>query len=757
MPSAVWWPRLRAVALAAARSGRGAHAAAHQTAAHQTVALRSARPPARLLGAAEAEARRRSIDLTARIKGLPTPEAVAQMHARDGHLFDDINLSAAWYQVHRTTVAWSLERKRGLLGLSRAPEVDEADASPAWPQPQPPPADGAVALLAAHVERRLPHFEPRALAHAAYVAAKLDAQPLLVASAEPLERLVDRCSPRLLANALWAFASRGVRAPGLFSRARDHLVTTDALERFNTHDLSNVAWSFAMVGEASADATLFRALAHAASLTVDDLEPSHVAMIAGALAIAGAREPALFAQLVRRAHAQIDVLEPLSISKLLWAVARSGAGADDVPPGAAEDVARLFDAVLMLPHHRLEALPSRGLCQLIWAFNAARYLHRTPSTQLPPSRAAVGAAGRAEARAADVSGVGGAGGGGSGVASHSQLSRDERDGALIRLLDLSMRRLPTLSPAEQVLVGWAFAPSHLPRVPALLQHVSAAVEPELHELSPQALSMLGWAHAAAFVPSAPLLARLAAVAARRFDELRPQGIVTLLWAALLVGASAEPLLARLARMSPEQLDGFIAPQLTLLGWALCVNGAFPPELLRALLGRINALPPSTYSAHSQMQLHQLNTALALDAPNLGVRVAPELLPTPSPRAEGPSSATHYALSRALSSLYVPHVNEQLLGGLGYRVDVVLTASRHVLQVNGPMHYLPSSREPAPKMLFMRRHIEKAGWTVIDVPYWEMDAHLTVDDVSGGPTSDSMCRYLRALLARHGAACGRPSG
>lgn len=676
------------------------------------------RESTRVLGAA----RQRSIDLTQQIKRLATPQAVAELHGRMGHRFDDLNLSAAWFQVHRTTTAWSIDRKRGLLGpWPDAVVVPRPGTEPAQAQP------GAVAALAAHVQRRLPHFEPRALSHAAYVAGKLDAQPLLVAIERPLTSLLDQCSPRLLANALWAFASRGVPAPELFSRARDHLLSTDALAAYNPHDLASIAWSFATAGVHD-DKQLFHAIAHAASVSIESFPPNELGVLAGALTTAGAREPALLGRLIERAHAQLGALDPQSLSKLLWSIARLGA-CDELPS------ASLFDAVLQLPAHRLHALSGRELCQLIWAFNAARYLHRAP---------AGAGLGGAPPRAAES-------------ACLSRLPPAERQAALSRLLELALGRLPSLSADERVFVAWAFAPSSLPRVPTLLERVHAAVEPQLDSLSPQVLSMLGWAHAAAFVPSAPLLSRLTSIAAARLGEMQPQGIITLLWASLLVGGDSSALLDELGAMAPSRLDGFLASHLSMLGWALCVHRAYPPQLLRALLGRINALPLASFNVYARVQLQQLHAALGFDAAHLGLAVRPGLLEPASLRAAPlHTSNSHAALSRALRSLHVEHANEECVGGLGYPVDIVLRASRHVLQVNGPMHYLPHSRTPGPKMEFVRRHIQRAGWQVIDVPYWEIDKHCTPVDILGGQTSESLRTFLRDLLARHGAACGEPA-
>jgi hypothetical protein len=710
-------------------------------------------------GACAASRRKRSIELTALIKRAATPEQVAQVHQQYEHLFDDINLSAAWFQVHRTTASWSIDRKLRLIGGGGLADNSEGAQLRSKLQR----TDSVAAPLAAHVQRRLPHFEPRALSHAAYVAAKLVAHELLEASIQPLVRSVRACSPRLLANALWAFSSQQVDAPQLFASAREALVETDALEQFNPHDLASTAWSFARAGEH--DSRLFAALAFRARLSLASFSPNEMAVLAGALAEAGAQEPALFASVARRAESQLEALEPSSLAKLAWALAKSRT----IAPG-------FFDRLLTRspPAGLLQASSDRELCQLIWALNAARYLHRLPSTSRsdvaashehspgPGQRALVagvfgrrsrGDAGGDSERGGTVDGqeVVGA----SSSAAHSRLSPSEREDALSHVLDVTIGRLPRLEMHEAVFLAWAFAPSHLPGVPRLLAAVRALVEPQVGALTPQGISMLAWAHGAAYVPAPALLASLARMAATRVDEMQPQGLVTLLWSCLLLGADSSALMAKVVLMGADDLASFPPKALTMLGWLLCADRTYPPALLRALIARINALPLAGFSHHSRMQLLQLQTALELDAPHLDLSIQPRLITQPVERVDllQHSSASHRLVSRALSQIGVAHSNEHQVVGLAYTVDIALHATNHVLQVNGPMHYLPLSETPGPKMRLQRRHIEKAGWRVVDVPYWEIDSQLTADDLAGC-SSKRLKGYLRQLLAAQGAS--RPS-
>jgi hypothetical protein len=55
-----------------------------------------------------------------------------------------------------------------------------------------------------------------------------------------------------LANTAWAFATTGVRAPGLFAALAVHC--EHRMGTFNAQDLANTVWAFAIAGRARAGA-----------------------------------------------------------------------------------------------------------------------------------------------------------------------------------------------------------------------------------------------------------------------------------------------------------------------------------------------------------------------------------------------------------------------------------------------------------------------------------------------------------------------
>jgi len=712
---------------------------------------------------------------TERIRALSTTEDVARLHAQLGHSFDDFNLIAAWTQVGSLTAGWRPERIRGLLGPNLAPPPERrgsnqydpaataAHAATLTPPGRPSGGGSAVgtlgpssahdgsallAPLARQIYDRLPHMSPRALTNAAHVAMKLSARPLLEATEAPLIALAHTLPPRLLSEALGAFASSRVQAPAFYDRAKSLLLGTDVLSSFNPHELALTCSSFSRSGNLCAQ--LFAAISHHAAVRVEEFPAKDLAVLTISLGAACPTGPshknAPLDWLVQSATVQLEkgAFDPRTSSKLAAAFARSGT----MDPS-------FFDALLGLRRARLEMLDDQALCELILAFSKAGYLHGVPRPPLPgaPVAGEIARSRRTERKGplqlTDRKGTITAGSRRTSCALASRLSLATQELALARLLSVAQGRVPSLKPDEMAFLAWAFAPSKLSQVPALLEGVQLAVRPRLRELSSQALSMLGWAHAVAYVPSAPLLGEIADVAASRLGEMQPQGIVMLLWASALVGADASKLIGKVEAMPESALNSFLPASLTMMAWTLIVNRTYPPRLLRALVARINTTPAGAFSRYSRMQLYQLQTALELEVPGLELAVRAELLPPHSANVVVESSATHGAISRALSALGIGHTNEHLVPSVAYPVDIALDASRHVLQVNGPMHYLPDSQQPGRKMLFVRRHLERAGWCVVDIPFWEVDTHLQPTDLHGH-ASKQLKGYLQRLLEEHGA-------
>ena len=70
------------------------------------------------------------------------------------------------------------------------------------------------------------------------------------------------------------------------------------------------------------------------------------------------------------------------------------------------------------------------------------------------------------------------------------------------------------------------------------------------------------------------------------------------------------------------------------------------------------------------------------------------------------------------------VAEDVMTAEGYSIDVVVTTAdgRKVgVEVDGPWHFVGTSRTPNGATLLKRRQLRAAGWALLPVPYWEWDA------------------------------------
>ena len=70
------------------------------------------------------------------------------------------------------------------------------------------------------------------------------------------------------------------------------------------------------------------------------------------------------------------------------------------------------------------------------------------------------------------------------------------------------------------------------------------------------------------------------------------------------------------------------------------------------------------------------------------------------------------------------VREEVRTAEGYSIDVVVaTADGHEVgvEVDGPSHFVGTSRTPNGATLLKRRQLRAAGWALLPVPYWEWDA------------------------------------
>ena len=238
-------------------------------------------------------------------------------------------------------------------------------------------------------------------------------------------------------------------------------------------------------------------------------------------------------------------------------------------------------------------------------------------------------------------------------------------------------------------------------------------------------------------------------------QFKPQGVANLMWAFATLGMEpGEELAGAMSRRAVATAGQFTPQNVANLMWAFAVL-SFEPGLDLALVFS-SFLYAGAFTRQDQLsQLHQCFLCMELEGFLQGAcdpvqhagftarcRRAFEAGPTPA-------SGLEYAVRRRLSDMgvgWVAGVREQRTG---YSLDLVLEGFTGpvALEVDGPWHFLvPVSkggqgRREQGATVLKRRLLERAGWRMANVRYWEWD------EASAAGT-DMEQAYLEWLLAPH---------
>lgn len=331
-----------------------------------------------------------------------------------------------------------------------------------------------------------------------------------------------------------------------------------------------------------------------------------------------------------------------------------------------------------------------------------------------------------------------------------------------RLADAAPSALARPGASTQALanIAWAYARAGVDAA-GLYEQIARLATARLDELRPLEIPMLLWALAKAGRPDSRLFAACVRRASELLPQMAPQSISTLVYAYAAGDVRSEALLGAVAAHVPARLRHFGPQALVNLAWGLCVASVYPRALLQTIVSRIDALPVTQHTSIAYlMQVVQLDNALRLEAPTLGVRVHPDVLEACFARtalddrergrhSDG-SSDLHWEVSEALGRLRVPHENEYTVPEVGYFVDIGLPERRLVIEVNGPPHYFayraarpagtrasrvrartadavtvddddaawPHGSPPSARKTMKYRHLRLSGWRVLIVPFYD---------------------------------------
>jgi very-short-patch-repair endonuclease len=550
---------------------------------------------------------------------------------------------------------------------------------------------------------RIGEQSARGLASALWAHAKLGHGPprMLLAAWLHVVARAPEMNVQELGSALWAYATAATRggavekvAP-LFRELAPVLAARARAESSpSEHSLSTAAWSYGAVGVADAD--LLCALEAAAAPRLRGFTAQGLCNLAWAFAVLGHTPPAFFAALGDAAAALPGTLAPLDAASLAHALATAGA-----------------------PHERALAAVRASVAH---AAPRGEYTGR----QLATTARALAALGVADTRTMNV------------------------------LADAALRatRRGALEPLGAAQLAWACAASRHD-APALMEALAVYSLPRLQRFSPLGLAMLCFAYAA-LAHDAPALQR----------------------------ALAAEVDARSA-----EFDG---PALTIAARGLvAVPGGAAAPTFRRVRAALAALAPRL-RAHELAQVYQIEMVMSAegvprDAGDAGdaaaladeggemsaSRVFAALFASGEARASARSawreqareerrhqSATQRAVMAATArvaareGLPAPVAEHTLRDG--YSLDVAWPAARVGLEVDGPSHFAANTRRALGATRLKQRLVAAAGWRVVSLPFWEVDAAAGPDALDAAVRARLGTPLLRRLADAHAPKPPKPA-
>ena len=540
-------------------------------------------------------------------------------------------------------------------------------------------------------ERGVDAFKPQELCNViwAYATCGIASEEIFDLAAEYMRENLSDFSPQGIANALWSFATLGHASPALFEAVAR--ASIGRLRSFNQQELSLTAWAYATMAVPAPE--LFDALAVQATRRVNELNPQAVSNMAWAYATAGHEAPAMFDALTGQLLRNIRSFHPQGIAITTWSLATVGYNA------SVELQSVIFDEAT----RRITEFNQQGLSNLAWAAATLNTADRFPTHLY-----------------------------------------DAIAGQCIEVLDsFNQQGLANLL--------WSYAKQSVP-ADNLFRAVIPFVLDSSRKGTLTSLSLVSimWSYAALGYAPQALFGPLAIVAHKRLDDLSAQGLANLAWSYAV------------ADVAGPEIDSLFG------------DGAFV-ERCAIEIGEAQAYSSEGSMANEHLrQLHQWQLwrderaaeALRRDGPT--ACVWPSL--TEPMRA---NAAQTFAVLECQPSEFQRQVyevvcsfcvnpEEEVITSLGYSLDIVARlptaavcdidandagfadaaaaavdlppcqpliddagvfpgdAATHLvgIEVDGPTHFLYRSRRPSGSTILKRRQLQRAGWRLVAVPYFE---------------------------------------
>jgi len=566
--------------------------------------------------------------------------------------------------------------------------------------------------------------------------------------------------PPDLAMVAWAVSMQNSEAN---SKIVETLLNKVAVEveknpgRFDFEGLANVVFAFAKQG--LGDSALFKEvaiLAVGASLPRSGMEFARaVTNMLWAFATVGVQAKSLFTRVGGEALDWIPAFQPKQLAMLSWAFAKAS-----IPD------ARLFQNIAQFAADYIEdeEVAVGDICQLMWGFTEAKVsipglldkaavALEAAVSELSPDQLCDAAYALASPDGGEIC---------------NKVFDTVLKAATPQINQMQVSKLPDLicgvAKSETQRDGEQANTASASSV--LLRAVIPVVEQGLvtDKFSGGDIARLVWGLAKAGVSGEGggelLMSAVMVKAVQGAADCTPGELVQLVWGAATGGVgmqAAGALMERIWPITSEISSDLTADQVALMLWAYLVSGYRARSFIGMLVSRLQSTPVDAFTSEGLQHLHQADLCMQLEQHDTGLRV-PANLQEEAKKAftnggsfQVPPGERINDTCALLAQLQL-NVDRSRMTPAGYVVDICIQPPRCqkiAVEVDGPSRFMRKSRRPTRATLVKHAHLQRLGFKVCTVPYFELEdleRNLASGMISCADPARARLNYLQQKLA-----------